>query len=334
VTLQSVKTTYTERRLPDGEHVQEARTPGEAEGPPAGLRGRVPVADCKALPGRGARTQAVGRAVGEFGISTHSIQRWVRAYRLHNAAGLEPKRPVSRKSRVADEVRQQAVAVKAEHSEYGPRWISDFLKRFFLMRTSPATVHKTLAPWGLVKKDPVKAEKNPSKSRFFERARPNQLWQKDILTIRLGGHNAYLIGIIDDYSRYITSLGLYRSQTAEHMLETYRRGVADYGVLKEVLTDNGRQYTNWRGKSRFEQELEKDQVKHIRSRPYHPMTLGNIEQFWKSILGEFLQWAQFDSFEQAVGRTAFWVKYYNHKRRIRGSGDCIPRTASSRSPTS
>ncbi|RPJ14873.1 MAG: helix-turn-helix domain-containing protein, partial [Deltaproteobacteria bacterium] len=35
----------------------------------------------------------------QFGISTHSIHRWVKAYRLHGAAGLEPKRSVSRKSR-------------------------------------------------------------------------------------------------------------------------------------------------------------------------------------------------------------------------------------------
>jgi hypothetical protein len=89
------------------------------------------------------------------------------------------------------------VAVKAAHPEYGPRRISDILKRFFFMRTSPATVHKTLAAKGLVKKAPVKAEKNPPKPRFFERARSNQLWQSDILTIRLGGHNAYLVGFID-----------------------------------------------------------------------------------------------------------------------------------------
>ena len=92
--------------------------------------------------------------VEQFGISTHSIQRWVRAYRLHGAAGLEPKRPVSRKSRVAEEIRQQAVAVKAEHPPYGPRRISDVLKRFFLVRTFPATVHKTLAARGLVKNRP------------------------------------------------------------------------------------------------------------------------------------------------------------------------------------
>jgi len=262
--------------------------------------------------------------VEQFGISTHSVQRWVRAYRLHGEAGLEPKVPAGRISRVPEEVRQQAVAVKAEHPEYGARRITDVLKRFFLMRTSPATVHKTLSARGLVKKRPVKPEKNPAKPRFFERARPNQLWQSDILTVRLGGHNAYLIGFIDDYSRYITTLGLYRSQTAEHVLETYRRGVADYGVPKEVLTDNGRQYTNWRGKTRFEQELEKDRVRHIRSRPHHPMTLGKIERFWKSILGEFLQRAQFDSFEQAVERTALWVKYYNHKRPHQGIGGLCP----------
>jgi transposase InsO family protein len=262
--------------------------------------------------------------VEQFGISTHSIQRWVRAYRLHGAAGLTPKVPAGRISRVPEEVRQQAVAVKAEHPEYGPRRISDVLKRFFLMRTSPATVHKTLCARGLVKKRPIKPEKNPPKPRFFERARPNQLWQSDILTIRLGGHNAYLIGFIDDYSRYMTSLGLYRSQTAEHVLETYRRAVAEYGVPKEVLTDNGRQYTNWRGKTRFEQELEKERVKHIRSRPHHPMTLGKIERFWKSLLGEFLQRAQFDSFEEAVERTGLWVKYYNHKRPQQGIGGLCP----------
>jgi len=165
---------------------------------------------------------------------------------------------------------------------------------------------------------------NPPKPRFFERARPNQMWQSDIMTFRLAGRNAYLIGFMDDYSRYIIALGLYRSQTAEHVLETYRRAVAEYGVPKEMLTDNGRQYTNWRGKTRFEREMQKDRVKHIRSRPHHPMTLGKIERFWKSILGEFLQRAQFDSFEQAVERCAFWIKYYNHKRPHQGIGGLCP----------
>ena len=141
------------------------------------------------------------------------------------------------------------------------------------------------------------------------------MWQSDIFCFRLGGRNAYLIGYIDDYSRYITGLGLYRSQTAEHVLETLRRAVAEYGVPKEMLTDNGRQYTSWRGTTRFEAELRKDRIAHIKSQPHHPMTLGKIERFWKSIYSEFLSRVQFDSFEDAQQRLALWVKYYNCKRR-------------------
>ena len=260
----------------------------------------------------------------QFGISRSAIRRWVRSYRQRGIEGLEVKPRTGGNTRVPPEVRQQMVAVKKAHPEYGPRRIADVLKRFFLIPTSQSTVHKTLSGKGLVNKARRKPVKNPPKPRFFERSRPNQLWQSDIMTFRLAGRNAYLIGFMDDYSRYITALGLYRSQTAAHVLETYRRGIAEYGVPKEMLTDNGRQYTNWRGKTRFEREMKKDRVKHIRSRPHHPMTLGKIERFWKSIQNEFLQRAQFDSFEQAVERTAFWVKYYNHRRPHQGIGGLCP----------
>jgi transposase InsO family protein len=260
----------------------------------------------------------------QFKISPHSIRRWVAAYRRQGVEGLEPKRRTGGKTKVTAGIRNQMVAVKKAHPEYGSRRIADVLKRFFLIPTSESTVYKTLSEQGLVNKAKRKPVRNPSKPRFFERSRPNQLWQSDIMTFRLAGRNAYLIGFMDDYSRYITALGLYRSQTAAHVLETYRRGIAEYGVAKEMLTDNGRQYTNWRGKTRFEREMKKDRVKHIRSRPHHPMTLGKIERFWKSIQNEFLQRAQFDSFEQAVERTAFWVKYYNHKRPHQGIGGLCP----------
>lgn len=266
-----------------------------------------------------------GLLAEQFGISAHSVHRWVKAYRQGGSEGLHPKpRSGGDSRRVPEEVRQRMVDVKTRHPEYGPRRIADVLRRFFLMGPSPSTVHRELSSQGLTDKARKKPVKNPSKPRFFERARPNQLWQSDIMTFRLAGRNAYLIGFIDDYSRYITGLGLYRSQTAAQVLETYRRAVAEYGVPREMLTDNGRQYTNWRGKTRFEHEMRKDRVKHIRSRPHHPMTLGKIERFWKSIFAEFLQRAQFDSFDDAVARCALWVKYYNYKRPHQGIGGLCP----------
>jgi hypothetical protein len=91
-----------------------------------------------------------------------------------------------------------------------------------------------------------------------------------------------------------------------------------------MLTDNGRQYTSWRGNSRFELEMKKDKIHHIKSRPHHPMTLGKIERFWKTIYVEFLSRAQFGSFEDAGERIRQWVKYYNHKRPHQGIGGLCP----------
>ena len=260
----------------------------------------------------------------EFKVAASSVGRWARQYRQYGEEGLQPKPRKAPRTGLSKDVRKKIIDLKRSNPAYGTRRISDILKRFFLIRTSKSTVRKTLSEEGLIEKQKTKPKKNIPKPRFFERSRPNQLWQSDIMTFRLAGRNAYLIGFIDDYSRYITGLGLYRSQTAAHVLETYRRGIAEYGVPREMLTDNGRQYTNWRGKTRFEQEMKKDRVKHIKSRPHHPMTLGKIERFWKSIQNEFLFRTQFDSFGQAVERTAFWVKYYNYKRPHQGIGGLCP----------
>ena len=54
------------------------------------------------------------------------------------------------------------------------------------------------------------------------------------------------------------------------------------------------------------------------------MTLGKIERFWQSILSEFLQRAQFTSYEDAAARIAFWIKFYNYKRPHQGIGGLCP----------
>lgn len=267
---------------------------------------------------------STGLIADQFGISAFSVRRWSRQYQLYGQKGLENQPRKAPEPKPDAPVAKAIIDLKKQNPAHGAKRISDILKRFFLIGASPSTVQRTLQEKGLSQPVKRKPEKNPSKPRFFERARPNQMWQSDIMTFRLAGKNAYLIGFIDDYSRYITGLGFYRSQTAENVIETYRRAVGEYGVPKEMLTDNGRQYTNWRGTTRFEKELTKDRVKHIRSRPHHPMTLGKIERFWQSILSEFLQRAQFTSFEDAGYRISFWLKYYNYRRPHQGIGGLCP----------
>ena len=261
----------------------------------------------------------------EVGIHPSQLYDWAKRYKNGGEAGLVPRQGRgSHPQRPPHVLRQKIAEVKRQNPSFGVKRISQWLRRVLFLPASPETVRRTLHRQGLMPKTKKKTPRNPPKPRFFERSTPNQMWQSDIFTFRLGGKNAYLIGFVDDYSRYVVGLDLFRSQTAEHVLEVYRTAVSEYGVPKEMLTDQGRQYANWRGKTRFQLELQKDRVHHILSRPHHPMTLGKVERFWKTIWEEFLVRAQFGSFEEARERVRCWVKYYNHKRPHQGLDGLCP----------
>jgi transposase InsO family protein len=259
----------------------------------------------------------------EMGISTAAVAKWVHLYRLHGEEGLKDKGHGGPRPRLAEPVRNKILELKKEQPTRGIKRISQLLKRVFFLQASPETVRKTLKEQGLIEPRP-KPRRNLVRPRFFERATPNQMWQTDIFTFRLGGRYAYLIGFMDDYSRFMVGADLFRSHTAENVLEVFRVAVGEYQPPKEMLTDNGREYVNWRGTTRFQAELKKNGIYHFKSRPHHPMTLGKIERFWETIWQEFLSRAQFESFESARERIRLWIKYYNHKRPHQGIEGLCP----------
>jgi transposase InsO family protein/transposase-like protein len=279
-----------------------------------------------------------GELSEEFHCSKNAVGNWIRQYQESGGEGSNPSgrgvaggirapgdEDSASKAKTINAVDAKIVELKETEPTHGIRRISDILKRFFFLKASPEKVRTVLHEAKLMSPPTAKRRtRNDPKPRFFERATPNQMWQSDICTFRLAGQNAYLIGFMDDYSRYMVGLGLYRSQTAENVLETLKTAVGEYGVPKEMLTDNGRQYTNWRGTTRFEKYLAQERMKHIKSSPHHPMTLGKIERFWQSIQQEFLFRAQFDSFESARERLALWTKYYNYKRPNQGIDGLCP----------
>lgn len=250
----------------------------------------------------------------ELGIDANTLWHWKKRYEAQGENGLIPYRGSGR-SKLPVAVKERMAAVKKQNPSYGVRRIAHVLRRIFLLPGSHETVRRTLKAERLLGSKKRKFKRNQPKPRFFESSAPNKMWQSDIMRFRIkSGVYGWLIGFIDDYSRYITGLGIYLGQTAENVLEVYRRAVGEYGKPEELLTDNGRQYTSWRGKTAFEKELGRDRVHHFRSAPHHPQTLGKIERFWKTIHEEFLVRAEFTTIESAQERITYWVKYYNHQR--------------------
>ena len=260
----------------------------------------------------------------EMGVTQSALSRWISLYRQQGEAGLQADQSQSRPAKLPAPITDKIIELKQENPTFGIKRISQLLRRCFFLPASPETVRQRLHAAKLMDPAPPAKRRNMVRPRFFERATPNQMWQTDIFTFRLGGRYAYVIAFLDDYSRFIVGADLFRSPTAQAVIEVYRVAAGEFQPPKEMLTDNGRQYTSWRGTSRFEAELQKDRVAHFKSRPQHPMTLGKVERFWSTIWQEFLVRAQFDSFEAARERIKLWIKYYNHKRPNQGIEGLCP----------
>jgi len=162
--------------------------------------------------------------------------------------------------------------------------------------------------------------------RFFERAKPNQLWQTDLFTfiLKRQDRRVYLVAFMDDHSRFIVGYGLHASQSTALVLEVLRASLTGYGVPAEILTDNGAQYVTWRGRSAFSRECDKQGIKQIVARPRHPQTLGKIERFWGTLWRECLERAVFIDLGDARTRIGHFIDHYNFQRPHQGIEGLVP----------
>ncbi len=216
------------------------------------------------------------------------------------------------------------MGLREQHPEYGTRRIRDVLARFEGLGVSETQVRAILHDTGLLEtREPTAAREHGP--RRFERAAPNQMWQSDIFTFLLRRHERlYLTAFMDDHSRYIVSYTLAHHQRSTLVMEALARGIAAYGTPQEVLTDQGRQYTAWRGETEFEQELRRQGIRHVKSRPQHPQTLGKVERFWKTLWEEFLSRTVFADFADCERRLGLFVDAYNFQRPHQGIEGLVP----------
>lgn len=267
----------------------------------------------RAVVERGLRASETAQRLG---VPYTTALEWVKRYRAGGAGALESMlRAHGAKIREKNEARRAAIlATKAREPEAGSRRIRDVMKRFLGIGASATTVRRVLRSEGVHSPVAVKGRVKRKEMRF-ERAEPNQLWQSDLFTFLLRRHERiYVAAFLDDHSRYLVSLCMAHHQRSTLVLEALARGIAEYGAPREILTDQGRQYTAWRGSTEFEVELKRHGIAHVKSRPHHPQTCGKIERFWKTLWEELLSRTVFADFEDCQRRVALFIQHYNFQR--------------------
>jgi transposase InsO family protein len=260
------------------------------------------------------------------GMSKFTLYTWKKKFEAQGPAGLldQPKGG-PRGSRLPELTKRTILMLKQANPEWGCQRISDMLVRGPALPASASAVAQVLHEAGYEMEE-VTTRPHPDKVRFFERAKPNQLWQTDLFTFVLKRQNrrVYLVAFMDDHSRFIVSYGLHASQSSALVLEVLRSGLTSYGSPEEILTDNGSQYVTWRGKSAFTKELEKRGIKQVVAKPRRPQTLGKIERFWGSLWRECIESAVFIDLGDAQRRIGLFIDHYNFQRCHQGIDGLTP----------
>jgi transposase InsO family protein len=268
-----------------------------------------------------------------WGISTKALVKWRRRYEeggpkaLESVYGRRRGAAGGAAKRLPAPLRTEITKVLKRFPFYGLRRVRDWLRRFGGIRVSAGTVRRVREEEAIA--PPARRRRRRRRRpavRRFERSRPRELWQSDITSVVLPRHGqrVYLAAFLDDFSRYVVGWRLATHQRGEMVIEALLDATGRFGKPKEVLTDQGRQYYSWRGKSDFQKVLEREGIRHVVSRAHHPETLGKCERLWETLNHELWERARPQDLDEARERLSHWFAHYNHFRPHQGIDGMVP----------
>lgn len=152
---------------------------------------------------------------------------------------------------------------------------------------------------------------------------PNLVWATDITYVRLNKGFAYLVAIIDWYSRFVLSWQLSNTLSSSFCVDSILRAFEAHGEPLIVNTDQGCQFTS-RG---FTEAIENKGV--LISMDGKGRALDNvmIERLWRSLKYEeiYLKGYNQKSYLEAERGIQKYFNFYNNNRPHQSIGNVTPR---------
>ena len=142
--------------------------------------------------------------------------------------------------------------------------------------------------------------------------KPNQVWSTDITYIRLATGWAYLIAIIDWYSRYVISWRLSNSLEIEFCLDCLNEALDISKYLPDIFNnDQGSHFTS----KKFTRPLEAKKIQI--SMDGRGRCLDNIfvERLWRTVKQENIYLNSYQDVQEVKNGLNLYFPFYNNTRR-------------------
>jgi transposase InsO family protein len=297
----------------------------------------------------------VAEVAARVGVHRVTVHRWVARYLAGQIGGLADRshRPASCPHQAAEVVEVAVVEMRREH----PRWGSRRIRLELLRRPLPWSTTDLAAEIGvpsertidriLIRHDLVrqrKAKRPRSSFRRFERPAAMQLWGIDIvggveLVNPITGEirEAKIVTGVDDHSRFCVIASVVERATARAVCLAFAQALARYGVPEEVITDNGKQFTDRfsrygpsRGEVLFDKICRKNGITHRLTAPASPNQNGKVERFHGTFRPEISEKGPFETLQAAQAAVDAWVVDYNQERPHQALDEKLPVVPSDR----
>jgi transposase InsO family protein len=274
---------------------------------------------------------SVSAAAESMNVSRQCAHKWWRRYQLEGPGGLGDRssRPHTSPRKTPARVERRIVALR-QSRKLGPARLAG------LVDVPPSTVHRVLVRHGCNR---LKWMDRPTGRvvRRIETSRPGELVHIDVKKLARipdgGGWRAngrekrprsgragrpmigytYVHSAIDAYSRlaYSEILGAESEGTCVPFLARAHAFFANEGIaIERVLTDNGNGYRS-RAWARLCADID---IRHTKTKPYHPATNGKVERFNRTLLDEWAYVRSYRSDEARARTLDAWLHRYNHHR--------------------
>lgn len=263
----------------------------------------------------------VSEVAEKFGVSRQSVHAWMTRYERDGIEGLADRshRPRSSPLQMPAAVETRVVELRRQHPSWGHIRIHHQLVR---EATTPlpsvSGVYRALVRHRLIEPK-TRRKKLPTYTRW-ERGRPMELWQMDVVggVLLADGTECKVLTGVDDHSRFCVCAGIVVRATARPVCGFFAQALERHGAPEEVLTDNGKVFTNRFAlkptEVLFDKICRENGITHRLTAPYSPTTTGKIERFHRTLREEFLSGRIFSALGAAQTELDAWVEDYNTNR--------------------
>ncbi len=141
-------------------------------------------------------------------------------------------------------------------------------------------------------------------------ARPNQAWASDITYLPMAKGFAYLVAILDLYSRKVLSFRVSNSMTTDFCVEALAEALARYGVPDIFNTDQGSQFTA----EDFTKTLADQNVRVSMDGKGRWVDNVFVERLWRSVKYEDIYLHAYETVREVRAALTRYFSFYNADR--------------------